>query len=50
VWPEVTDIKTWVRTFYKDADRAQQGKLMKWVSERLSPLNPEANKKFFSYL
>jgi exportin-2 (importin alpha re-exporter) len=50
VWPEVTDIKTWVRTFYKDADRAQQGKLMKWISERLSPLNSEASKKFFSYL
>jgi exportin-2 (importin alpha re-exporter) len=46
-WPEVTDIKTWVGTFYKDADRAQQGKLTKWASERLSP---EISRAFFSYL
>jgi len=47
LWPEVTDIKAWVGSFYVNADRAQQGKLMTWTSERLSP---ELRQTFVSYL
>lgn len=45
-WPEVTDIKTWVGTFYTDADRAHHGRLKNWAMERLSP---DMSKTFFSY-
>jgi exportin-2 (importin alpha re-exporter) len=47
VWPEVTDIKSWVGAFYMDADRAQQGKLTAWANDRLSP---ELRQTFLSYL
>jgi exportin-2 (importin alpha re-exporter) len=46
LWPEVTDIKTWVGTFYANADREQQGKLKAWAMERLSP---DMSRTFFSY-
>lgn len=47
VWPEVTDIKAWVGTFYADADRARQGELKNFAMERLSP---NISRTFFSYL
>lgn len=46
-WPEVTDIKAWVSTYYINEDRAQNGKLMTWASERLSP---DIRDAFLSYL
>jgi exportin-2 (importin alpha re-exporter) len=46
-WAEVTDIKSWVGTFYSEQDRVQQGKLKAWAQERL---NPEVRQAFTSYL
>jgi exportin-2 (importin alpha re-exporter) len=47
LWPDVMDIKTWVGVYFAEADRARQGQLTTWASERL---NPELRQTFVSYL
>ncbi len=36
-WPEVTDVKVWVRDFLRAADSSQKGKVSSYAQERLSP-------------
>ncbi|RKF60712.1 Importin alpha re-exporter [Erysiphe neolycopersici] len=45
-WPEITDVKSWVNQFLKEADSRHNGAIGRFISERLSP---EAKSLIASY-
>lgn len=46
-WPEVTDVKTWVGGYLKDADSRHNGAIAGFVNDRLGP---EAKQVLISYM
>jgi exportin-2 (importin alpha re-exporter) len=46
-WPEVTDVKTWVGSYLREADTRHGGAIAGYVNERLSP---EAKEVLASYM
>jgi exportin-2 (importin alpha re-exporter) len=36
-FPEITDVKTWVGQYLRNADQRHQGRISKLVQERLTP-------------
>lgn len=46
-WAEVTDVKSWVGSYLKEADGRQGGAIARYVNERLAP---EAKNVLVSYM
>jgi exportin-2 (importin alpha re-exporter) len=46
-WPAITDVKTWVGGYMKEADRRRSGAISTYANERL---NPEAKAVLVSYM
>lgn len=46
-WPEVTEVKSWVGSYLKDADARHGGAIGGYVNERLAP---EAKEVLVSYM
>lgn len=46
-WPEITDVKTWVNSFLKEADKRHAGRISAFASERL---NAEVAPVFAAYM
>ena len=46
-WAEITDVKTWVGAYLKEADKSHGGKISAFANERLSP---ESGQVFTAYM